>query len=155
MILVGSGSSHFLIRIRIWIQGNDTDSTDPDPQHWSQHVSGNNFKPHGYIMCLVIRTNHMVLPRVRQEGQTTWSHHLSGKKDKPHGRTTCQARRTNHMVTPRVRQEGQTTRRSNHRVTPRDQRFRSNHTIWKKSTKMENSLNCCWWGWVKVTYSVI
>ena len=32
MVLVGSGSSHFLIRIRI--QGNDTDSTDPDPPHW-------------------------------------------------------------------------------------------------------------------------
>ena len=43
MVLVGSGSvsfdtdpdsgsSHFLIRILI--QGNDTDSTDPDPQHW-------------------------------------------------------------------------------------------------------------------------
>ena len=33
MVLVGSGSSHFFIRIRI--QGNDTDSTvsDPDPQH--------------------------------------------------------------------------------------------------------------------------
>ena len=31
--LVGSGSSHFLIRIRI--QGNDTDSMDPDPQHWA------------------------------------------------------------------------------------------------------------------------
>ena len=32
MVLVGS--SHFFIRIRI--QGNDTDSTDPDPdlQHW-------------------------------------------------------------------------------------------------------------------------
>ena len=27
-----SGSSHFLIRIRY--QGNDTDSTDPDPPHW-------------------------------------------------------------------------------------------------------------------------
>ena len=44
MVLVGSGSvsfdtdpdsgsSHFLIRIRI--QGNDTDSMDPDPQHWA------------------------------------------------------------------------------------------------------------------------
>ena len=43
MVLVGSGSvsfymdpdsgsSHFLIRILI--QGNDTDSTGPDPQHW-------------------------------------------------------------------------------------------------------------------------
>ena len=31
MVLVGSGSSHFFIRIRI--QGNDTDSTDPDPPH--------------------------------------------------------------------------------------------------------------------------
>ena len=37
MVLVGSGSSHFLIRIRI--QGNDTDSTDPDPQHWRvEHI---------------------------------------------------------------------------------------------------------------------
>ena len=27
-----SGSSQFLIRIRI--QGNDTDSTNPDPPHW-------------------------------------------------------------------------------------------------------------------------
>ena len=34
MVLVGSGSSHFLIWIRI--QGNDTDSTDPDPQHCPQ-----------------------------------------------------------------------------------------------------------------------
>ena len=31
MVLVGSGSSHFLKGIRI--QGNDTDSTDPDPPH--------------------------------------------------------------------------------------------------------------------------
>ena len=31
MVLVGSGSSHFFIRIRI--QENDTDSTDPDPPH--------------------------------------------------------------------------------------------------------------------------
>ena len=45
MVLVGSGSvsfdtdpdsgsSHFLIRI----QGNDTDSTDPDPQHWLLNI---------------------------------------------------------------------------------------------------------------------
>ena len=35
MVLVGSGSSHFFIRILIWIKGNDTDSTDldPDPPH--------------------------------------------------------------------------------------------------------------------------
>ena len=45
MVLVGSrsvsfdtdpdsGSSHFLIRIWIRIQGNHTDSTDPDLPHW-------------------------------------------------------------------------------------------------------------------------
>ena len=28
--------SHFFIRIRI--QGNDTDSTDPDPPHWLQQL---------------------------------------------------------------------------------------------------------------------
>ena len=31
MVFIGSGSSHFFIRTRI--QGNDTDSTDP--QHWA------------------------------------------------------------------------------------------------------------------------
>ena len=31
MVLIGSGSSHFFIRTRI--QGNDTDSTDP--QQWA------------------------------------------------------------------------------------------------------------------------
>ena len=43
MVFVGSGSVSFntdpdfgysQFFIRIWIEGNDADSTDPDPQHW-------------------------------------------------------------------------------------------------------------------------
>ena len=35
-----SGSSQFFIRIRI--QGNDTDSTDPDPPYWSRTTESKN-----------------------------------------------------------------------------------------------------------------
>ena len=39
MVFVGSGSRQFLIRIRL--QGNYTDSTDPDPQHCCTVYIGN------------------------------------------------------------------------------------------------------------------